>query len=89
MCCQFFFQSGLSSADHTRKLSASIMCLVFGNDYTDQPTCSQFGKTKIFLKNGQVCLSVICGFLNILLFLSILPDLVKISSNIFRAIFIE
>ena len=47
--------AGLSSSDHTRKLCASIMRTAFGPQYAENPDfCNQFGKTKLFLKDGQV-----------------------------------
>jgi len=50
----------MSSIDHTRKLCAVIMYLVFGVTYATNPTsCMQFGRTKLFLKLGQVGASVV------------------------------
>ena len=51
----FHFILGLSSCDHSRKLCASILRIVFGSQITDwSKTCGQFGRTKLFLKHGQV-----------------------------------
>ena len=51
--------AGVTSHDHTRKLCAAMMHLVFGAQYTDNPDlCSQFGRTKLFLREGQVSLTV-------------------------------
>ena len=48
--------TGLSSGDHTRKLCAAILRVVLGDEYCEntKASCSQFGKTKLFLKAGQV-----------------------------------
>ncbi|KAI0230682.1 Unconventional myosin-XIX [Lamellibrachia satsuma] len=47
--------SAMSSIDQTRKLCAVIMYLVFGATYATNPTsCMQFGRTKLFLKTGQL-----------------------------------
>ena len=52
--------TGLSSGDHTRNLCADILRVVLGDQYcaNTKASCSQFGKTKLFLKAGQVKLIV-------------------------------
>ena len=57
--------AGLSCGDHTRKLCAAILRLVLGSEPAERSrdACSQFGRTKLFLKDGQVggvCVCV-CG----------------------------
>jgi hypothetical protein len=47
--------AGLSSADHTRRLVAAILRVALSSDFKDSNTLqSQFGKTKVFFKQGQV-----------------------------------
>ena len=50
----------INFTDHTRKLCAAILRVVLGNEYCEntKASCSQFGKTKLFLKAGQVKLIV-------------------------------
>ena len=58
--------AGLSSGDHTRKLCAAILRVVLGDEYCEntKASCSQFGKTKLFLKAGQVEIHLFSEMLN-------------------------
>ncbi|ELT97978.1 hypothetical protein CAPTEDRAFT_202691, partial [Capitella teleta] len=46
---------GLSSADHTRRLCATILRIALSSEFMDCNTLqSQFGRTKVFFKQGQL-----------------------------------
>lgn len=50
-----FLSTGVSSADHTRRVSASILRLALSQDFSTATSLqSQFGRTKLFFKHGQV-----------------------------------
>ncbi|CAH1800967.1 unnamed protein product, partial [Owenia fusiformis] len=47
-------RSGLSSVDHSRKCCATVLQMTFGTQISREATREQFGRTKIFLKDGQL-----------------------------------